>query len=128
MWSDFRRLVTNPITDESGRLGSEGSLNWELFSPKGNRFFLPGSSGPAWLSSTTTIYADVVLEELVDYKSTEADKLHMKSKECPQLIRSSLHEMFPAPEVVAPTRLTMIELGYGKDLEAERGAKIVITI
>lgn len=122
--------ITNTISDESGRLGSEGSLNWELFSSKGNRFFLPGSLGPAWVNNQTTIYADVVLDDLIDFQSLHKDKLHIRSRACPQLLRENLHEIFPAPEVVTPSSpLTLIELTYSKtntsDMETERGAKLV---
>lgn len=112
--------------DESGRLGSEGSLNWELFSPKGNRFYLPGSLGPAWHSATTTIYADVDLDDLIDFESQSRDKLHISSQECPQLLRENLPEVFPAPEVASKTTpLTMIGLASANKLESEKAAKIV---
>lgn len=102
-------------------------MNWELFSSKGNRFFLPGSLGPAWVNSTTTIYADVFLNDLVDFEAAaQKDKLRINSRDCPQLLRENLHEIFPAPEVATQSApLTMIELSYAKELETERGAKIV---
>lgn len=119
------------IVDESGRLGSEGSNNWELFSAKGNRFFLPAGLGPAWVNSQTTIYADVILDDLVDFDSLHKDKLHIRSRDCPQLLRENLQEIFPSPEVATPSSpLTLIELTYAKtnrsDMETERGAKLVI--
>lgn len=125
------------ILDESGRLGAEGSLNWELFSSKGNRFFLPGSLGPAWINNLTTIYADVVLHDLVNFGSPgvaeagrQQDKLQLRSQDCPQLLRENLQEIFPAPEVATPSApLTLLELTYPRngqcDQETEKGAKLV---
>lgn len=121
------------VSDESGRLGAENSLNWELFSSKGNRFFLPRSLGPAWLNNSTTIYADLLLNDLVAFEGSAEDKLGLHSRECPQLLRENLQEIFPAPEVATKSSpLTLIELKYSKctkgpkcDQDTEKGAKLV---
>jgi len=91
----------------------ENGLNWELFGPRNNRFFLAsGSIGPAYMNSKSTIGADgLKLEELVDFKNTDKQKLHITAKKCPLLLRKNLHELFPAPEVISENeKLTLITL------------------
>lgn len=79
----------------------------------------------------TTIYADIILEDLVDFDSVKMDRLHIRSRSCPQLLRENLPEIFPAPEVATKSApLTMIELSYPKqkslnDQETEKGARLV---
>lgn len=72
---------------------------------------MPGSLGPAWQGATTTIdTTETVLENLVDFESKDFAKLHLKTSECPVLLRKNLHELFPAPEVVSNNNLTLITL------------------
>lgn len=49
----------------------EGGPNWEIFNPKGNRFYLPNSLGPGWQSalSTAMLKFDVTLDQLIDFDS-----------------------------------------------------------
>lgn len=55
-------------TDESHDNNAEGSPNWELFAPTGNRFYLPGSMGPAWQgASSSASAADMDIEQLIDF-------------------------------------------------------------
>lgn len=54
--------------DETDYNSSEGGPNWELFAPRGNRFFLPGSLGPAWQGTSTTAACDGNLENLIDFE------------------------------------------------------------
>lgn len=93
----------------------ENGLNWELFpSPRNNRFYLAsGSIGPAYMNSKSTLGSDGCdLEQLVDFKNEDSRKLHIKAQKCPMLLRKNLHEMFPAPEVIAENdKLTLITLG-----------------
>lgn len=87
------------------------------------------------MNHSTTILADVVLHDLVDFENTaQNDKLGLQSRECPQLLRENLQEIFPAPEVATKSSpLTLIELTYAKasegnkavDLDTEKGAKLV---
>lgn len=46
--------------------------------------------------------------------------------ECPSLIRKSLHELFPAPEVVSSEKLALMTLRFSGD--NEQGARKVIII
>lgn len=92
-------------------LPHENGLNWELFGPRNNRFFLAsGSVGPAYMNSKSTIDG-VVLEELVDFDNKDKNKLHVTTQKCPLLLRKNLHELFPAPEVLSENdKLTLVTL------------------
>lgn len=88
-------------------------MNWELFGPRNNRFFLgSGSIGPAYMNRKTTIGSDGFdLEQLVDFKNNDNNKLHIATQKCPLLLRKNLHELFPAPEVITENeKLTLITL------------------
>lgn len=54
--------------EEADYNSNEGGPNWELFAPRGNRFFLPGSLGPAWQGATTTAATETDLEKMIDFK------------------------------------------------------------
>lgn len=100
----------------------EGGANWEILAPRGNRFFLRNNIGPSWLSHTTTINLTLdCLEQIVDFKSKNPKKLWITAKPCPMLIKSSLSELFPVPEVVTNEPLTIISLYSSKS--NEDGAK-----
>lgn len=91
----------------------ENGLNWELFGPRNNRFFLgSGSIGPAYMNSKSTLGSDGLdLEQLVDFSNTDNNKLHITTQKCPLLLRKNLHELFPAPEVITENeKLTLITL------------------
>lgn len=62
-------------TDETDYNSSEGGPNWELFAPRGNRFFLPGSLGPAWQGSSTTAACDGDLDSLIDFEEEDVSSL-----------------------------------------------------
>lgn len=94
-------------------LPHENGLNWELFGPRNNRFFLgEGSIGPAYMNPKTTFGQDGFnLDELVDFGSKDNTKLHIKVQKCPVLLSKNLHELFPAPEVIVENnKLTLITL------------------
>jgi len=112
------------IRDQVDLHFQEGGPNWEIFNPRGNRFYLPNSLGPGWQNSNSTVTLDVILENLIDFDSTESDKLHFSSKRCPTLIRNNLQELFPVAEVSKKSNeLTVITLSYQKHTEVEYGAK-----
>lgn len=51
--------------------------------------------------------------------------MQISSKQCPVLLRSSLHELFPAPEVYNKGTLTLITLSHKSGTQVENGAKNV---
>ncbi|XP_023300750.1 uncharacterized protein LOC111682979 isoform X2 [Lucilia cuprina] len=101
-------------------LGGECGPNWELLSPRGNRFYFPNAVGPAWQGASTTITLEVPLESLVDFDGKNSEKkpmLKFSVNECPSLIKKSLHELFPAPEVVSSDKLALMTLRFNGDSE-----------
>ncbi|XP_037818368.1 uncharacterized protein LOC119608148 isoform X2 [Lucilia sericata] len=105
-------------------LGGECGPNWELLSPRGNRFYFPNAVGPAWQGASTTITLEVPLESLVDFDGKNSEKkpmLKFSVNECPSLIKKSLHELFPAPEVVSSEKLALMTLRFNGD--SEMGAR-----
>ncbi|XP_073834279.1 methylmalonic aciduria and homocystinuria type D homolog, mitochondrial-like isoform X2 [Musca autumnalis] len=105
-------------------LGGECGPNWELLAPKGNRFFLKNAVGPAWQGASSTITLDAPLESLVDFDGKQKEQkslLEFSVAQCPSLIKKSLHELFPAPEVVSSDKLTLVTLKFNGD--SEQGAR-----
>lgn len=58
-------------------------------------------------------------------KQTSDDKLQIDSKPCPLLLRTNLHELFPAPEVYNKGPMTLITLYHKSGTQVENGAKNV---
>lgn len=44
-------------------------------------------------------------------------------EDCPSLIKKSLHELFPTPEVIACEKMALLTLSFNGDIE--RGARKV---
>lgn len=70
------------------------------------------------MNSTTTINLSLdCLEQIVDFKSKNPKKLWISSKSCPILVKSTLVEIFPVPEVITNEPLTIISLYSNKPFE-----------
>lgn len=111
--SPYKVLLEKIKNTSSKLVPHENGINWELFGPRNNRFFLAsGSIGPAYMNSKSTLGAEgLKLKELVDFTNTDKKKLHISTLRCPLLLRRNLHEIFPAPEVIADNeKLTLITL------------------
>lgn len=65
----FIDFFTNLSIDKLDLHLHEGGPNWEIFNPKGNRFYLPNSLGPAWQSAKSIIELNVNLYSLIDFDS-----------------------------------------------------------
>ncbi|XP_004523920.1 methylmalonic aciduria and homocystinuria type D homolog, mitochondrial [Ceratitis capitata] len=112
------------VEEATDFLGGECGPNWELLAPRGNRFYFPNAVGPAWQGASTTITLEAPLESIVDFdgKNTKQNAmLEFTVGECPSLIRKSLHELFPAPEVVSSEKLALMTLRFSGD--NEQGAR-----
>lgn len=126
--------------------------NWELLTPRGFRFYLPGSIGPGWLDSSTTAHVEVhsvvVPKELEDFEllknqdgSDEPKKedifsvLHCTAQECPTLLRKGILELFPNCLEVTSPQLTIITISqkskngkksrWSREIETEKLAQYV---
>ena len=127
--------------------------NWELLTPAGFRFYLPGSIGPGWLDSATTAQVeihsmlipnhieDIQLSENSNTKSKhmkkKAEILHCTAQECPTLLRKGILELFPGCLEVAMPQLTIVTISqnisnresrWSKELETEKLAQYVSKI
>lgn len=123
---DIQILILPDTRNES--LAHENGLNWELFGARNNRFFLgSGSLGPAYLTTKSTASTDGInLSDLLDFEGNSKKKLKISTQKCPILLRKNLHELFPAPEVIAENeKLTLITLSQASlagDLSHEKSA------
>jgi len=122
---DKKVLSLKPIIKEKRiKNFDEGGPNWEIFNPKGNRFYLPNALGPGWQNSKSTISLDVNLQNLVDFWSKEPDKLQFSFDRCPILLRNNLKELFSVKKIIGKDKeLTCITLSYMKHTDIENGAK-----
>ena len=128
--------------------------NWELLTPRGFRFYLPGSIGPGWSDVTTTIQVKTQLVDLhpnkqilVDDPKEKSARLLNRSKrnnqhselryvaqECPLLLRKGIEELFPGCLDVGSPQLTIVTVSqsinrkvmkWNKEIETEKLAKYV---
>ncbi|XP_014231910.1 methylmalonic aciduria and homocystinuria type D homolog, mitochondrial [Trichogramma pretiosum] len=139
-------------TENNAILGIDS--NWELLTPRGFRFYLPGSIGPGWLDATTTAQVEVqsvlVPNEIEDIEIARSNVnkrknilnvpevysvLHCHSQECPTLLRKDILELFPGCLEVASPQLTIITISqktnnknsrWSKELETERLAQYFV--
>ncbi|KAJ8688018.1 hypothetical protein QAD02_023813 [Eretmocerus hayati] len=104
--------------------------NWELLTPRGFRFYLPGSIGPGWLDASTTaqveVHSIVVPNEIEDAQIANARRtnelefsespggilsvLHCSAQECPTLLRKGIIELFPGCFEVTSPQLTIVTI------------------
>ncbi|XP_018059256.1 PREDICTED: methylmalonic aciduria and homocystinuria type D homolog, mitochondrial-like isoform X2 [Atta colombica] len=116
--------------------------NWELLTPSGFRFYLPGSIGPAWLDTTTTAQVKTQFVKLCD-KEEFIEPLNNKNRhqkdvenwenirptldcvaqECPILLRKSIEELFPGCLDVTMSHLTIITISQKANLKSMRWRK-----
>lgn len=128
--------------------------NWELLTPRGFRFYLPGSIGPGWSDVTTTIQVRTQLvdlhpngQTLVDDPKEKSTRLLSRSRrnnqhselryvaqECPLLLRKGIEELFPGCLDVGSPQLTIVTVSqsinpkvmkWNKEIETEKLAKYV---
>lgn len=114
--------------------------NWELLMPRGFRFYLPGSVGPAWLDATTTAQVKTQFmyneeefieplnnenryEKNVENWKTIRPTLDCVAQECPILLRKSIEELFPGSLDVTMSHLTIITISQKANLKSMRWRK-----
>ncbi|XP_058802467.1 cobalamin trafficking protein CblD isoform X2 [Phymastichus coffea] len=120
--------------------------NWELLTPRGFRFYLPGSIGPGWLDASTTAHVEVrsvvvpnELEDLdflknkqrninVEEKKDEIFSiLHCTAQECPTLLRKGILELFPNCLEVTSPQLTIVTICQKSNSKMSRWSKEIET-
>ncbi|XP_012244912.1 methylmalonic aciduria and homocystinuria type D homolog, mitochondrial isoform X1 [Bombus impatiens] len=129
--------------------------NWELLTPRGFRFYLPGSIGPGWSDVTTTIQVKTQLVDLhsnkqilVDGPKEKSGRLLSRSRrnnqhpelryvvqECPLLLRKGIEELFPGCLDVGSPQLTIVTVSqsinskvmkWNREIETEKLAKYFV--
>lgn len=129
--------------------------NWELLTPRGFRFYLPGSIGPGWSDVTTTIQVKTQLVDLHPNKQILVDdpkeksarllnrsrrnnqhsELRYVAQECPLLLRKGIEELFPGCLDVGSPQLTIVTVSqsinrkvmkWNKEIETEKLAKYFV--
>jgi len=120
--------------------------NWELLTPQGFRFYLPGGIGPGWLDPSTTAQVEVLsmlvpnINSGIDALESEKNKrysisnkketnyvLQCYAQECPTLLRKDILELFPnCFEVTSPV-LTIITISQEAKNKKTRWSKEVET-
>ncbi|XP_012176639.2 cobalamin trafficking protein CblD [Bombus terrestris] len=129
--------------------------NWELLTPRGFRFYLPGSIGPGWSDVTTTIQVKTQLVDLHTNKQILVDdpkeksarllnrsrrnnqhsELRYVAQECPLLLRKGIEELFPGCLDVGSPQLTIVTVSqsinrkvmkWNKEIETEKLAKYFV--
>lgn len=147
--SSFKLIKSDGINADIENNEFDANPNWELFGPRGFRFYLPGSVGPGWLDQSTT--AQVETRSIVicndDDGQNEGEKevrasrnsndqpiLHCVAQECPMLLRKGVLELFPGCVEAASPQLTIVTIAqklnprmvrWSKETETERLAKFV---
>lgn len=122
--------------------------NWELLTPRGFRFYLPGTVGPAWVDATTTAQIKTQFIKLSEFDEDEfmesfnfksrnqknvenwrviRPKLDYVAQECPILLRKSIEELFPGCSDVTMSHLTIITINQKANLKSMRWRKEVET-
>lgn len=132
------KYIVKKIDIDNSVLGVNS--NWELLTPNGFRFYLPGKVGPAWLDATTTAQVKTQFVKLYDeeefIKSVDNKNSHEKNvenwkairptleciaQECPILLRKSIEELFPG--CLDMTHLTIITISQKANLKSMRRRK-----
>ncbi|XP_035726074.1 methylmalonic aciduria and homocystinuria type D homolog, mitochondrial-like isoform X1 [Vespa mandarinia] len=131
----------------------ETNNNWELLTPRGFRFYLPGSIGPGWVNSSTTthIKTEFITITQKDSNNVNVKKdantvnvkknykrlkkksymkrplLHCTAQECPLLLRKGIEELFSGCLDVSAAQLTIVTISQKSDFKTLRWSKITET-
>ncbi|XP_073977910.1 methylmalonic aciduria and homocystinuria type D homolog, mitochondrial-like [Rhodnius prolixus] len=98
--------ATNAVEDDtSDQLNAHS--NWELLTPQGFRFYLPGAIGPAWHDEISASFMPSTLSE---FDETE---LECNIQECPVLLRQGINELFSGTPPIS-TNLTVVTISQKK--------------
>ncbi|XP_016836509.1 methylmalonic aciduria and homocystinuria type D homolog, mitochondrial isoform X2 [Nasonia vitripennis] len=139
--SSYKVVTSNDALDVFGV-----DPNWELLTPRGFRFYLPGSIGPGWLDASTTaqveVHSMVVPNELEDFEIAQTNKrnknkvgqkeeifsiLQCSAQECPTLLRKGILELFPSCLEVTSPQLTIVTISQKSNNKKSRWSKEVET-
>lgn len=147
-------IFMNSFVDVDGAVLGINS-NWELLTPRGFRFYLPGSIGPGWSDVTTTVQVRTQLLDLYgndaqvsidgskersirrssrSRRGGQQSMLSCVAQDCPLLLRKGIEELFPGCLDVGSPQLTIITISqminskvmkWNKEMETEKLVKYV---
>lgn len=112
--------------------------NWELLAPRGYRFCMPGSVGPAWhdIFSVHPVQSlSISPDEDSDSNKSSVHALYCVVEECPILLKKDIMELFPGKDFggIDLTILTLSQkssdlssIGQDDEAEQERLAKMFV--
>ncbi|XP_063986445.1 cobalamin trafficking protein CblD [Diachasmimorpha longicaudata] len=148
--SSYKLMKSDGINADIENNEFDANPNWELFGPRGFRFYLPGSTGPGWLDQSTTAQVEtrsvVICSDEDESDKAERDLrtsrnndqapvLHCVAQECPMLLRKGILELFPGCVEAASPQLTIVTITqklnprmvrWSKEIETERLAKFFL--
>lgn len=125
------------LADFDNTVVTEYDPNWELLTPAGYRFYLPGSIGHGWSDAGSTIRMEFQ-NMLLDGPSSENAKSYHKSSsqpvkqtvlcealECPKLLRKDVKELFPAWLEVMFPEMTIVTIVVKPKLKNPRWSRVM---
>jgi len=126
----FKAVKPRKSTDEISNNSIGTSPNWELLAPRGYRFYMPGSVGPAWHDVYTTAHLHKFELATSPARSKKTPEYIMEcvAQHCPLLLRRGVLEMFPGIDI-GGSDLTIVTLSQkttanltntGHEVETER--------
>lgn len=116
-----------------------------MLTPRGFRFYLPGSIGPGWINSSTTTQIKTEFITIAENDSPnkcnvknnyrrlkgksyiKRPLLHCTAQECPLLLRKGIEELFAGCLDVSAARLTVVSISQKSNLKTLRWNKIIET-
>lgn len=126
----YKAVKPRKCTDVAANNSIGTNPNWELLAPRGYRFYMPGSVGPAWHDAYTTVHTQ-------QFESASSHETRKKASEytvdcvaqdCPMLLRRGVMELFPGTDIggsdltiVTLSQKTTTDLSHtGSEEETER--------
>ncbi|KAK0094687.1 hypothetical protein PV326_010298 [Microctonus aethiopoides] len=130
--STYKLIKSDGINTDIDNGEFDNNPNWELFGPRGFRFYLPGSIGPGWLDKSTTAQVEtqsVIISSINNNNDDGDDEVNVKipmrhrgnidpnqpslicvAQECPILLRKGIMELFPSCVDATSPQLTIITI------------------
>ncbi|GFG36130.1 hypothetical protein Cfor_02750 [Coptotermes formosanus] len=107
----YKAVKPTKSTDDISSNSIGTSANWELLAPRGYRFYMPGSVGPAWHDVYTTSHVHELQMEASHQrnKKTPEHTMECVARHCPMLLRRGVLEMFPGTDI-GGSDLTIVTL------------------
>ncbi|XP_055314844.1 uncharacterized protein LOC129575366 [Sitodiplosis mosellana] len=113
MGNMFKMGKTPEVSEELHAIQTGASRVWDLGNPK-SKYVCIGGMGPINLGD------NVKVSQLIDFKNTEFNKLHIELLDCPTLLATKLISTFPNLKL-RKENLRIIKLSYHKYNDQNKG-------